>query len=1468
SLDLASGPLLKAAMFTLGQGLAARLLLVAHHLVVDGVSWRVLLEDLAIAGRQLARGEAVVLPPRTSSFKRWAERLVEHARSAALLQEATLWQERLSRPVAPLPLDSADGRNDVASARTEVCSLDAEETRALLQEVPPVYRTRIDELLLAAVAQAVGSWTGHRRVLLDVENHGREEIFDDLSPARTVGWFTAIFPLLLDLEETVSPGEVLKTVKEQVRAVPGRGLGYGAALYLGSAEVKAALGAPACAEILFNYLGQIDQALPQDAPFRLGESVGPSRESSQPRSHLLGVEASIVGGRLQTSWTYSANRHASATIAGLAEACLAALRGLIAHCRNARAAGSSFFTPSDFPLAGLDQATLDSILALSGQPVEDIYPVSPPQHGLLFDVQLRSGAGLYIQQIGCELRGDLDPWALHSAWKRVVERHSILRTGFFWDRHERPLQVVRQRAAVPWSFCDLRQISVDAQQGEIFVYLDLDRHRGFDLSRPPLLRLTLFQLADDLYRLVWSHHHLLLDGWSLPPLLREVFALYMAARRGREVHLSPPRPYRDYVAWLGRQDLVQEEAFWRRLLKGFRSATPLPFAETTRVAAKGSSGFGQILGEIDGALTAEVAEVARRHRLTLNTILQGAWALLLARYSGHRDIVFGTVTSGRSAPVAGLEEILGVFINTLPVRVEVSDATPLSAWLEILQAQQVQTREHEYAPLAEIQGWSEMEGGLPLFQSLLVFENFPVGDALTEEAPEGLEVAGLEAQERSVFPLTLLATPGDRLHLKLMYERERLDGLAGARILQHLESVLRALSSRADRLLADLPLLSAAEHHQIAHEWNDTDRELVPYRLVHDWFADQVARTPDAIAVILAGETATGPGSLTYRELDLRSNQLARYLARLGVGTDVPVAIAMERSLEMMVGLLGILKVGGAYVPLDPSYPRERLSFMLEDALARVPAPVLLTQAHLVERLPRPESGALLSPITVIQLDTDWREVAAESHRPPVVDHDPGSLAYVLYTSGSTGQPKGVLISHLGLINYLAWAADAYEMAAGEGAPVHSPLASDLTVTSLLLPLLCGRRVWLLQEGMAGERLVEALRHERGFSVLKLTPTHLQILGQSLGGDDLAERARFLVVGGEALFAESLAPWRENAPATRIINEYGPTETVVGCCSYEANADGEAAGSVPIGRPIANTRLYVLDSHLLPVPAGVTGELFIGGRGVARGYLAQPDLTALRFIPDPWGAAGDRLYRTGDLVRSLSDGKLEFLGRSDQQVKIRGYRIELGEIEAALCRHPLIGTAAVDLHNPGSDASALVAYVVAREPGQMPEGVELRRFLAESLPEFMLPSTFVTLAELPLTPSGKLDRRALPEPDKPRRDGAGYVEPRSEIERSISELWRELLQIEQVGVHDNFFDLGGHSLLVLRMRGLVRRKLGRDVGLMELMKYPTIAALASHLGGQDEAQRTEVEQREGEHIQRLREGRDRLRRRSETRRDS
>jgi amino acid adenylation domain-containing protein len=900
---------------------------------------------------------------------------------------------------------------------------------------------------------------------------------------------------------------------------------------------------------------------------------------------------------------------------------------------------------------------------------------------------------------------------------------------------------------------------------------------------------------------IYFVHHLLVDGWTTTLLSNELHALYRAICRGQDLSYEERRSFKEYIKWQRQQDLSEAEVFWKRRLNDFTVRDRIGLEEHHESSISDVKDYGDQHTRLSEASTHALQAFARHQHLTLNTIIQGALGLILSRYANEDDVVFGTNVSGRTAPVEGIEAMRGLLINTLPVRVQISDASMILPWLNQLQEQLLEMQQYEYAPLVLIQKWAGVSQGRALLHALLVYENYP-RNSHVQNLDDNLTVEQVYTRYSTPYPFFILVFPDREFTIRIMYDRARLSDASITRMLGHFQVLLEGMIANPNQRLIDLPLLSSSERHQLLVEWNQTASDYPRDRCIHELFEDQVERTPEAVAVVFDDQR------LTYRELNERANQLARRLQRLGVGPDTLVGICVGRSLDMVIGLLGILKAGGAYVPLDPEYPKERLAFMLENA----GVPVLLTQAPVEALLPAHRSR-------IVRLDADWPAIAAESPDPVLSTVTAQHLVYVIYTSGSTGNPKGVQIPHRALVNFLNAMRQKPGLTARDILLAITTLSFDIAGLELWLPLTVGAQVVIASRQTArdGEALAQLLDRS-GSTVMQATPSTWQML---LAAGWRGNPRLKALCGGEPWPRELARQLQERSDS--LWNMYGPTETTIWSAASRTNPGEE----VLIGGPIANTRFYVVDRHLQPVPVGVPGELCIGGDGLASGYLRRPELTADKFPSNPFSdEPGARIYRTGDLVRLRVDGKIQFLGRLDHQVKIRGFRIELGEIESVLSQHPAVATAVVVAREDVPGDKRLVAYVVGRNGTVTPS--ELRTLLVEKLPDYMIPAAFVMLDRLPLTPNGKVDRKALPRPDL-QSEAAGFRPPASATEKALAKIWGEVLGLKQVGLHDNFFELGGHSLLAIGAASRASATFLVDLPLRTLFEHPTLASLAGQI---------------------------------------
>jgi amino acid adenylation domain-containing protein len=1042
------------------------------------------------------------------------------------------------------------------------------------------------------------------------------------------------------------------------------------------------------------------------------------------------------------------------------------------------------------------------------------WPLSFAQQRLWFLDQLEPGISAYNIPIAFRLKGSLNHAALERSFQEILRRHESLRTTFKTSKLE-PLQFVAPLATFRLPVSDLRDLPLPTREAKARRLATEDALASFNLNTGPLVRISLIRLDDEDHVVTLTMHHIVSDGWSRGIVVREIAALYEAFCANRPSPLPDlPVQYADYSVWqkefLSGEVLESHLSYWIDKLRDAPPVLNLP-TDRPRPPVQTFNGASEPF-QFPDKLAEKLQKLGAENNASLFMVLVGAFKALLARYTSREDIVIGTPVANRNK--AELEGLIGFFINSLVLRTNLGGDPTFLQLLARVREVTLDAYAHQELPFEKIVEALQPDRNLshsPLYQIAFILENTPRAEVETE----GLALTPLRTESvSSKFDLTLaLAQFGSDLLGSVEYNTDLFKQSTIERMIAHYLTILEAIVSDPQLKLSELPVLTDAEWRHLVVELNRTEAP-DGNRSVPQLLEAEAQRSPQAIAV------SFGQQQLTYEELDQRANQLASFLQSLGVGPEVPVALCLDRSLEMVVAILGVLKAGGAYVPIDSSYPLERIAFILSDAHAQI----LLTEQKLAQRFAAHDGR-------VVCLDSEWPKIAELGTEPVATTVSPENLAYILYTSGSTGKPKGAMISHRGLVNYLqSWCVKAYEVEKGSGAPVHSSISFDLTITGLFGPLLAGKKVVLVPESERIEGLAEVLRTQPGFSLVKITPAHLELLSRQLSPQEANVATNGFVIGGDALTSHAISFWQENAPHMALYNEYGPTEAVVGCCVYKVPTGARFDGPVPIGQPIPNTQLYILDHHLNPTPIGIPGEIHIGGVGLARGYLDRPRLTAERFIPDPFSQRqGARIYKTGDVARRLADGNIEYLGRIDRQLKIRGYRVEPGEVESILLNHEAVAEAIVIPIDDGPVWKKLVAYVVFK--AEAPAATEqLRDYLRSKLPDYMVPSLFIPLSSIPLTTNGKVDLAALPAAIPERLiSGGEYVAPHTPVEEMLAGIWSEVLGAQRVGINDNFFELGGHSLLAAQVLTRLREVFKIDFPLIGLFEAPTVADLAGRI---------------------------------------
>lgn len=1354
-----------------------RMLLTIHHLCVDVLSWGVLLDDLELAYDAAVAGRSARLRRSGTPYRVWAERLHAAAHDTDATGDLPYWLGLLAHPADRLLAAAGDDPGTEATTAVARRMLEVPLTTDILRTAPAAFGCRADEAVIAALLLTLHR-RGGNRLRLDLERNGRVSPFGDLDLSRTVGWFTSLVPLLLEADES-DPAALIQQVARAVADSPMDGLGYGLLRYLSDAPGRKALEALPAAEILLNFVGSLSGW--NEAGFRpVDDDCGPTIAPGIRRTHPLELNAGAVEGRLRLELSYPTAAGCAAAAEALMDDIVAALADIGRAARIAR--------------AGIDLPP----------GIEEILPLTPLQQGIFFH-SLRVPE-TYFDQLRLTLDGPLDAESLHAAWCTVVARHKALRATFHSAGDGEPVQLIHGGAVPGWRETDWRDVGLDAAEHRIEALMAADRAVGFDVARGPLLRLHLVRTGETRHDLIWSSHHLIMDGWSVSQIMAEIVALY---RDGVAAVLPPAPDFAGYFGWLHSADRTADQAYWAEALSGLE-ATRLVGPGLSSAGEERADGPASACATLDAGEAAAIEALARAGGVTLGTAIQGAWALLLSRYVDSEDVAFGLTVSGRPPELSGMETMVGMLINTLPVRVRVEGGARVIDWLARLGAQAAERQAHAAMPLpATLAAAGLPELPLP-FDTLVLVQNYPRPDSL--EAG-GVAISLTEVREATDFPVTLVAEWGRAPRLTIVHDAARVSPAAAAQLLQHLRTLLGAMASDPAARLDDLGLYDpAALQDRIA--LGRGAKLDVPSPLAHEIVAEWAALIPDAPAVLSSG------GSLTYGALNMRAAAFAARIAGAGVRPGERVAFAVPRSAEAVVVILAILKVGGVFVPLDPAYPRERL----DDMLADCEAALLVTDAAHRDRFAALGDGK--GP-PVLLLDDAADEAAAETGWiPPTLSDE--APCYLIYTSGSTGRPKGVLNQHRGLRSLIHVQRAVFGLGPGDRALQFASLSFDASVWEIFMALGAGAALYVpgRDEALAGPELAAYMRQNR-IGIATIPPSLLAALPEGNYPD-----LRMLMVAGEACPPDLAWRWSRGR---RFFNGYGPSEASVCATIHNGGGDGTL---LPIGRAIANMSAHVLDSRLRPVPPGGEGELVIGGVGVALGYLNRPELTTERFVPDVFSdVPGARLYRTGDRVRLTLDGEIHFLGRIDRQVKLRGFRIEPGEVEAVLTAQPGVARALVGLRADARGEERLLAWVLAAD-GKTADPAAIRRALQDALPGHLVPAAIVRIATVPLTPNGKVDWAALPGPDENRPADAMPARGAAEtsdastgrtLAEQLAALWAGLLDRAVVGVDENFFDIGGHSLLLVRMQPMLEEAFGVTLKASELFAHPTVRLLARRL---------------------------------------
>jgi len=1399
-LDVFGGKLFSVIFFEGGPERGNKLVFIFHHLIIDSFSWLILLGDLYALSTRLAGSVETDKLPKSRSYKSYIGYLNQFVLSDSYAQSIAYWKINKAKNHLHLPIDMPHRKNTYGQALRIDHKFSSITSQKIIKDLQRVYGTGVQTILVAALAKTFSEWTGRQEVAITMESLGRHEGDFEVDVSRTVGWFTALYPLYVDISPSEWP-DVIRTVKEKMNEEAVNGAFFGVGKYLGNDEDLRSLPYP---QISFNYHGNVGRKTDTGRWKVAADDLGAQISSSFPRQHLLDVNAAIENGQLSVSFSYNPDIHHGQTIQALSAKFSAYMEDIV---RLYAQSAHVFYSPSDFPFARINQQGIDRITTSAGYAI-NIYGLAPMQSGLLFhSVYSGANSNAYFVQMSLLLEGKLDSVALNHAWNTTVNNHDALKSMFIWKGLQEPVQVVCNNVDVPWQYTDSSHLS--GADAETYLTQQQREHEteGFSLHRAPLMRLHLIKTAEHKHILIWSYHHLIIDGWSMAIVLKEVFGRYTAIKSGKTADFFRPPSFSKYMEWIAKQNASAAVAFWRTQLSSISETV----AFEQDLAGKPEDKF--VYGEERITFKKDEFEcidaLLKRHKVTLNTLFQGLWSLIIRSYTGQDQAVFGITISGRPPEIDGIEKMVGLFINTIPVNIVIDAEEEFFSWINRIQLQHAAREEYGYLPLAEIQKLRDAGAKSALFDSLLIIENYPSVTANSENLTD-LNISMERSYERIEMPICVIISSNSDLNLKISYDAGRFSQNFINGLLGHFKHALTCLLQDNSPKVKEVNLLGADDINHLVFKLNDTE-QLIPSLTVIDLLEQQVAEVPLNTAVSDAYET------LNYIELSKRVDVMAAYIFTAN-SDKRPVAVMMERSVNMVATLLAVMKAGCPYIPLDPSFPKERISQMLTHG-----KPGLLIKDTLSIDEHQVSEIRVLSSDDLFSIDPQEYKTSF----PTLTDLD---SAYIIYTSGSTGKPKGVEIPHGALSNFLMSFKNQLDFNAQHRLLALTTISFDIAALEMYLPLISGGHVFISPTLSSRDPtlLTEAINTFKPHFI-QGTPATFSMMAEA-GWFGCATVS--LLIGGEALPVQLALSLLRNSK--EVYNLYGPTETTIWSSCHKLQKQISYSGNyITIGKPISNTEFYVLNSDRQLVPFGQPGELYIGGKGLAKGYYHNSAETSSRFIDHVFENGQQvRLYRTGDMVRYLPDGNLAYINRIDNQVKIRGFRIELGDIEAAITQYPGVLQAVCFVKKEEISSFEEIVGLIILEESKIVRMEGLREHLRAFLPYYMVPSILHSTRKFPYTPNGKIDRKALASIEL-THDGVANtkitIASRTLTELKLVNLWEQVLEHENIGVTEDFFDLGGHSLLAVKLVSQIQLQFGGHCTIAQLMQNSTVERLAAVL---------------------------------------
>ncbi|KQO31340.1 hypothetical protein ASF10_22140 [Flavobacterium sp. Leaf82] len=1385
---LDQGGLLKIALFRLKDG--DRLAIIVHHLVVDGVSWRILLEDLTLLYIEYKKGNDVKLPLKSDSFQKWSLMQKEYANGDKIASEKPYWEALANEVIPNLPSD-----NEIVSREFEVkdmvsFTLPHDITNLLQTKVNSTYKTEVNDVLLAALAIALKESVGITKSILQIEGHGREEIIPNIDISRTIGWFTTVYPFVLKTSGTNALKDTLIETKESLRKIPNKGIGYGILKYLSSQSIP-----DIHPSIAFNYLGDFGDNADNKEKSILGyasESIGLNIDPRNKRDVALEITGIMVEGKLSMNLRYAKEIYHTETVKKIMDSYEAVLTNLIEDLAKA---DQSYLTPSDLSFKEISIEDLSQINTDGN--IENIYKLSPLQQGLYFHWSAEPSSSMYFEQISYRINvTDLNVENIKTAYNKLIQRHGVLRTSFTENLVDEPLQIVRKKVEGDFIFLKIANQSVDSFINET---KQNDKEKGFNLENPTQMRLLVLDLGNNEFEFIWSHHHILIDGWCMSILINDFYQILNSVNKNISIELPAAKPYSNYIEWLEKIDKEKSLSFWNDYLKDYSNVAQIPFKiDNTQHSAYKESVETLKLEE---DLFEKMNNLCQEIGITQNTFIQGIWGLLLSKYNNTQDVVFGSVVSGRPGDLLGIETMIGLFINTIPVRIKYEAEDTAALFLKEIQNAAALAHDHHYLNLSEVQSQSEL--GMNLINHILVFENYLVQENIQNDLSnngEELTIKSVEIFEQTNYDFNLIIVPG-KLSLKIdfKYNENRFDMQLIKNVVHHFKNFVEQICLDVNQPINSLVYLTAFEKEKLTVDFNDTEVSYPKEQTIVDLFESQASKFPARIAIL------SNAKNITYKELNTLSNQLSNYLiANYNIKDKDVIGVKLERNEYLIIAILGILKSEGIYLPIDINLPEKRIEYIKNDSQYKVVIDALFIKEFLKHK-------------------DDYSDLNIKRA------NKSNDVAYIIYTSGTTGQPKGTSIEHHSLVNRLVWMQKLYNLSDTDVIMQKTPNSFDVSVWELLWWAAEGSKVTFLKDGLEKDPS-EIIRHIAEFdvTVMHFVPSMLtQFLEYVESEPESISQLKSLkriYASGEALSVTTNNKFHELFDDTKLINLYGPTEATIDVTYFECSKN---LNTIPIGKPIDNTMIYILDQQHNIVPIGIEGTIFIAGAGLARGYLNKPELTSQKFIPNPF-ITGDSIYNTGDLGKWRLDGNIEYLGRNDDQVKIRGNRIELSEISNTLETYEQIKTAhALKIKDK------LVAFIQFADEVELNSELEshLRNELLKSLPAYMIPHHFYQIKEIPLSSNGKLDRKKLIAIYEASIDGKSMEESIKSLSPKSLEMagiWAEVLDISINSINSelSFIEQGGDSLTMLKVVAICKKR-GYSVTIKDFMMSPYLHFLES-----------------------------------------